>query len=684
MIKIYTPARLLRCFWCACALSLFLTSCNTGPGDEMEEMEEEVDPGEEEDPNGNSDGISVPEGFKFTMVDDERLIIHAQDSNGSPLSGALFYIYGANDYAEGSFIANGQTDNTGTFEIQLHISKTISELYVRTIHKALVREDVVFLDASGHTEITWDYKRESDSVSIHSIQSLLTRDHDGDGIKDISDLDDDNDGLLDAEEFAYCKSVVENNVTFASWYHSLSADQNPTSVFPNIVSSQERLGAGWTGAKYTETSDSRLDLSAEAAPQTLQEAIEGNYYVEYSIAPINGHVYNLRTIGFAWNDVIRSPKPSFTVSLFSNLDGYSTPIFTRTRPDETTSYKVEGVIIDEDVYKTVAGAITFRAYLYAPSVQGQPIFQATGDSVIIWDDFSLGGKLLTQCDLDSDGIVNAYDEDSDGDWILDINDPEPFVPAFKEYIPSLGGLNTYAFESSWPELDDSDFNDVVIGYRYELDKNELGLLHKITGNFELRALGASIENGFGIMLEGMNASQIQQVTGTQTSTISLGSNGTESGHGKAVVIVYEDGHSLLGSPSPLVNVTENSSVPSRTFSVEITLNELKQNLGVVNPFIFTEGLRGKEIHLKGYTCTNLADKSLFNSLDDGSTNELTYQSSEGFPWALNLPGSFTYPLEGKELSKTYPNFKEWVESTGFNAQDWFERRFGKPENLYLP
>ena len=111
---------------------------------------------------------------------------------------------------------------------------------------------------------------------------------------------------------------------------------------------------------------------------------------------------------------------------------------------------------------------------------------------------------------------------------------------------------------------------------------------------------------------------------------------------------------------------------------------MKQHIGLVNPFIFTEGNRAREVHLKGYRCTDLADKSLFNSQDDGSTTAINYQTKSGFPWALHVPGVYTYPMEGKKLSDTYPNFKEWVESAGFDAQDWFEERFGNPENFYRP
>ena len=659
------------------SLSFILISCKKDPDDEVDGGSP---PTIQEAPFLD---VSVPSGFSFEMSPRREISLLVVDSSETPVPGVRFYVYDSPRADKSEFIANGMTDVLGKFTTQLSLPQTTQELYIQTLHKDLVSNQTVSLQAGGPIEVNWPFALKTDTLGSNNSLPVVNLDFDQDGQDDLEDLDDDNDGLLDAAEFFECKSGKGDNVILASWYHTTSSDELPTTSDGNIFAYPEVLGGGWTGYNYNGEADSRLDLSAKEAPQSLEEAIAGDYFIEYSIFPTDGYVYNLQNIGFAWNDVDRSPKHSFTVSIFSNLDNFSTPILTRTRPDDRTSYREEGIFIQDDDFNGIASLLIFRAYIYNPTYEGNPVKHAEGDSVIIWDDFSLRGKMLSQCDEDADGIANTYDLDSDGDMIPDINDVEPLTPSFKEHLPNPEGYNTYVFESSWPSVDDNDFNDVVIGYRYEFDKDDLGLIHKITGYFLVRAIGSTVKNGFGMSFSNINPRQVEQVDGTQTSSISLEGNGCESGQKKAVVILYDDGHSLFGSSSTSeVNVTEENMQAPYPMKVEIYLNEPKRDIGHINPFIFTKGERGREIHLKGFAATELAEPLLFNSLQDASSDSLTYQSQEGLPWGFDIPGVFSYPKEGVDMLKSYPMFKNWAESSGEEGLNWYNLQNGKVEHIY--
>ncbi|MEM6630978.1 MAG: LruC domain-containing protein [Bacteroidota bacterium] len=675
--KLVKPLHFLILFL---SLSIVLFSCKKDPDEEAKEIGEGIDPTKQGD---SFTDISVPADFIFEMAPKREITLLVVDSSETPIPGVRFYLYESPDAKVSEFMASGMTDPLGKFTSQISLPQTTQNVYVQTLHKNLVSDQQVSLMSEGPVEVYWPFSPPKDSLNAQDPLPLVNLDFDGDGINDVDDLDDDNDGLLDGSEFYDCKTGKGDNVILASWYHTTTSDHLPTTTDKNILAYPEILGGGWSGYNYSEEADSRLDLMATKAPQTLEEAIAGDFFVEYSLYPTNGYVYNLQNIGFAWNDVDRTPKHSFTVSIFSNLDNFATPILTRTRPDDETSYREEGIFIKDDDFNGIASLLIFRAYIYSPTFEGNPVTQAEGDSVIIWDDFSLRGKMLSQCDADADGVANIYDLDSDGDLIPDNNDVEPLIPLFKEYLPNTEGYNSYVFESSWPMMDDYDFNDVVIDYRYELDRDDLGLINKITCHLLLRAMGSSVKNGFGLSFSNLTSTQVQQVNGTQTTTITLDGNGCESSQSKAVVIVYDDGHKLLGAlPGELVNVSDSNFQAPYPFEIEIYLKEPKKDLGLINPFLFTSGERGREIHFKGFPPTELADPLLFNSMDDASSDSLMYQTKEGLPWGFDIPGSFAYPKEGVDLLKSYPMFQEWVESSGTSILNWYSLQNGQAEHIY--
>ncbi|MEK7255195.1 MAG: LruC domain-containing protein, partial [Bacteroidota bacterium] len=216
-------------------------------------------------------------------------------------------------------------------------------------------------------------------------------------------------------------------------------------------------------------------------------------------------------------------------------------------------------------------------------------------------------------DDDEDGVSNAQD--------IAPNDP---TIAFAAYTPGQGVYGSFAFEDLFPHKGDYDMNDVVVDYNFKEYLNASNQIVKMETSLILRATGGVTQNGFGFEL-GVAPDKIAEVTGSQISGGSLQflPSGVEAGQEKAVVIAYDDGHALFdgGSNRTYVN-TQKGQAEQEPVELDLTViftePIAREYLGLApfNPFIFTGGLRGKEIHLRNYPPTSLANVDFFGSGDD--------------------------------------------------------------------
>lgn len=243
-----------------------------------------------------------------------------------------------------------------------------------------------------------------------------------------------------------------------------------------------------------------------------------------------------------------------------------------------------------------------------------------------------------------------------------------------QYFPSLKGYATLVFEDLWPYLGDYDFNDLVVDYNIREDLNRSGL---ITGvQIQLKVVGtlASMRNGFGFQL-GVSSSLVASVDGAKYTRgyTELEANGTESRQSKAVIIAFEDAKAHH-------NPDDVSLSELITIDIKFVNGVHRDELGYppYNPFLLSNGERGREIHLPGYQPTDLVNIPYFLSEDDTSNliDGRSYIDTGGLPWAVNLPETFFYPLDSKGIDETYNNFLDWVESEGLASLDWYK---DKPE-----
>lgn len=268
---------------------------------------------------------------------------------------------------------------------------------------------------------------------------------------------------------------------------------------------------------------------------------------------------------------------------------------------------------------------------------------------------------IPETDTDGDGIIDFYDEYPD--------DPEK---ASASFTPSIYGWGTYAFEDLWPYKGDYDFNDLVLNYRYTNIENADGDIVETILNFKVKNIGGSYKNGFGIEFD-MDESLIESFTGYSLTEgfISLNSKGLEENQAKPVVVLFDNAWALDGSDHEFIIKYNNPIDPSL--------------FGVLNPFIFIDGDRGREVHLSNKAPTSLVNNSLLGTEEDysNSSDNIYYKTSNGLPWGIDIIHDFVHPKEKKEIMLGYPFFVTWAESGGTSLDDWYKEKPGYRDYNYL-
>ncbi|MDA3906378.1 MAG: LruC domain-containing protein [Bacteroidales bacterium] len=303
--------------------------------------------------------------------------------------------------------------------------------------------------------------------------------------------------------------------------------------------------------------------------------------------------------------------------------------------------------------------------------------------------FDNGSIPATYCNPGSnlEGGVVVTDTDSDG--VIDDFDDYPSDPtlAFNNFYPSTNAWGSLAFEDLWPYVGDFDFNDMIIDYHFNPITNASNNVARIDVSIAVRAIGAEFKNGFGIQLP-IVPSAIQSVIGdfsfTQ-GTVSREANNTESGQDKAVIIFFDNAFDVLMHPggSAGVNTTPGALFVAPTeinFVIKLSNPIAPAVLGAppYNAFIFANGYRGREIHLKNNVPTSLADTQNLGIGADVSNveNGIYYQTENGLPWAINIVDSFDYPTEKAEIITAYLHFADWAMNAGTTYADWYSSQAG--------
>ncbi|MCJ8275262.1 MAG: LruC domain-containing protein [Bdellovibrionales bacterium] len=283
--------------------------------------------------------------------------------------------------------------------------------------------------------------------------------------------------------------------------------------------------------------------------------------------------------------------------------------------------------------------------------------------------------------IDTSGLVTDTDEyytEPEEDPELELQEPPLFDVAGYQFFPGKDEFGTLAFEDLWPHKGDYDFNDLVIDYNVveTLDANNKIVQLQIT--LKIVGILASMKNGFGLQL-GIPPELVASVTGGQYTKgyAVLAGNGTEKRQQKAVIIAFEDATEHYNSSSP-----DDSELLILSVNFTRGLDRTELGFAPYNPFIMSNGERGREVHLPGYQPTNLVHADYFGSADDDSIigTNFMYKTLNDLPWAIHLPEKFAYPYDSIKIYDAFPLFEDWVNSNGFSHSDWYTDKPGYREN----
>ncbi|MFT4520667.1 MAG: LruC domain-containing protein [Halioglobus sp.] len=293
-----------------------------------------------------------------------------------------------------------------------------------------------------------------------------------------------------------------------------------------------------------------------------------------------------------------------------------------------------------------------------------------------------------------------------------------------EYYPSANDYVTLAFEDLWPSLGDYDLNDFVVYYQTSItsdntsSEEEASYIREITIKGEVAAVGASFHSGFGISIPGLLTSDIDadNVRLLVNDERPVSFDGDASGffqplrglasrqNETAVLEITRDVWNIVNTGEGCsFHRTENNcgAAANATFSLTIpvitNVPASQVAKGIFNPFVFaTNGIlrssifkdeQGNivapgdalEIHLKNHKPTWRADLALLaraSDVSEASTvdddeNRVTYQTSQGLPWAIEIGGRWCHPGEYQDITAAYPDFIDFVNSEGQSSSDWF-------------
>lgn len=288
--------------------------------------------------------------------------------------------------------------------------------------------------------------------------------------------------------------------------------------------------------------------------------------------------------------------------------------------------------------------------------------------------------------LDDGGAFVYESGDPDGDGVRGLNDafPNDASRASIERIPS-SGYTMIAFEDKYPDRGDADFNDAVVAYAFELATDAKGRVKDIQATFYLVGRGASYDASLGLHLPGLPASaagtiRVERFASGASSNVLVASRTVQSliaAGTRRVEDVIGSTRQLLPPPvgfefSNTLFAPGVQSAGSARLHIEFDAAIARRQLGEppYDPFLLVANpnytVSRIDVHLPGWG--SFADRHPSLPVESGA---LAFVDEAGFPWALEVPNGWRFPMEEVLIEEAYPEFSGWRLSKGTESGSWF-------------
>ena len=621
--------------------------------------------------DGSLDTVEVPEDFEFETSGEVE--INIQDTDTENIIKYSIYSFGADTLND--LVASGFTDNSGLFTTSISLPNYLEKVYVVRNNKGQfdgfelpVESGMISLNyaAQGGRAGRHFSSQEGCTEVLYAVNSkgqFFTIDNENGSYEETALPDLEGGGSI------ACAVDRTNRVTYYNTGTTLRYYDIDNNTF-HVVSQGNPFNGNYPRMEYNNT-DGLLYIAKNEKMyivDPLSNQVISNVTISGIQSPVSG------------GDVAISLEGTIYMCTFSGL--YRIEIAGDGSAAEAIRISAEGL-----PFQPTSMAIdrNDRLYLATNDANSQLIEMDKFDGawqVVKTYDHTINDLGSLPCRLDE---LDDTDTDSDG-----VNDPLDDFPndperAGQTFTPSKYGWGSLAFEDLWPAKGDFDFNDLVVNYRFIAVINANNKIVELQARFNVRAIGASFKNGFGFEMP-VSPALISQVTGShlKENIVTLDAKGLETGQSNAVVIVFDNAfNELPHTGGSFINT--QPGFPEST-GEDIVIDVVFENpiepelLGTVpfNPFIFIDGERGKELHLKGHTPTDLANNSYFNTQSDASNSETQqyYKTANNVPFAINIIHELKYPIEQRPINEGYNYFIQWAVSGGTSYQDWYKDNAG--------
>ena len=278
----------------------------------------------------------------------------------------------------------------------------------------------------------------ADCADCRSIASCTVDDNDNDGLGDVCDLDDDNDGIPDTDE---CPPVVAQSVTLTNALAD-GLEGNNTVVFPLNPGGNATLPYGgveiasvgasgadaWrifsppvaTGTIVLDNTPFTFDTDYLDLVGTIPRTIELDFGVSAADLTAGSDLQHRYFIGFAGlggEDLSVDATSSVPLTVIGNVDVYLTNTYADFNGVNNPPQGTAGTTISTANPSSASQGYTFFSIASTASMVSL-VYTGQNDP----HGFIVGVISSNYCDTDGDGLINPIDLDSDNDGIFDLDE----------------------------------------------------------------------------------------------------------------------------------------------------------------------------------------------------------------------------------------------------------------------